>query len=670
VPTSSRPRQVADMTGESSPEQLALVPERKRRVPRKAVAVTEIRGVASVRIDSPVPHLDRAFDYAIPAELDDRVQVGSRVRVRFSGRLVDGYVVARAEHGEHPGPLRPIDRVMGVEPVLTADTLALVDAVAERYAGTFSDVVRAAVPPRHARAESVDVTVSSWRAHSPTPERWSAYAHGASLLTRLAADGAARVAWSSAPATSWARDVRDLALAVLAQDQGGVIVVVPDADDVARVIAEFGDARESTAVLTADMGPERRYREFLRILRGGVRLVVGTRASVFAPVVNLRLIIVWDDGNDVLDEPHAPYWHTTDVAALRSHLSGCHLVVGSVSRTPATQQWCESGWARSIVPNKATLTQRAPRVRALSSSDAARDPAAASARIPHTAWEAARTALQSGPVLVQVARRGYLPALACQGCRELARCSCGGLMRQSGPDSPAMCAWCGTTEWTCAFCNATRMRAVSIGAERTAEEIGRAFPGTPVLSSHAGHVLTDVPHRPALVIATPGAEPDCDPGYAAVLLLDARSMLERPSLDASISALHRWMSAARLAQAGAPVVITCENSLAAVQALVRWDPVWLASREIVERASAGLPPSTRMAALTGDLTSVREVAASLQVQHRLLGPVPDGDDQRGLVVVSREDGARLARELRGITAARSSKSDASLVRVVMDPIGL
>ena len=658
------------MTGESSPEQLALVPERKRRVPRTAVTVTDIRGVASVRIDSSVPHLDRSFDYAIPAELDERVLVGSRVRVRFSGRLVDGYVVARAEHGEHSGPLRPIDRVMGVEPVLTTDTLALVEAVADRYAGTFSDVVRSAVPPRHARAESAKVESTSWRGESPTDERWSAYAHGASLLTRLGSDGAVRVAWSSAPATSWSKDVRELALAVLAQELGGVIIVVPDADDVARVASQFGDARESTAVLTADMGPERRYREFLRILRGGVRLVVGTRASVFAPVAHLRLIIVWDDGNDVLDEPHAPYWHATDVAALRSHLTGCHLVVGSVSRTPATQQWCESGWARSIVPSKATLTQRAPRVRALTATDAARDPAAASARIPHTAWEAARTALQTGPVLVQVARRGYLPALACQGCRELARCACGGLMRQSGPGAPAMCAWCGSTEWVCAFCSATRLRAVSIGAERTAEEIGRAFPGTPVLSSHAGHVLTDVPNRPALVIATPGAEPDCDPGYAAVLLLDGRAMLDRPSLDASITALHRWMSAARLAQEGAPVVITCENSLAAVQALVRWDPVWLASREIAERASAGLPPTTRMAALTGDLASVRDVAAALQVPHRLLGPVPEGDDQRCLVVVSRDDGARLARELRGITAARSSKSDASVVRVVMDPVGI
>ena len=243
-------------------------------------------------------------------------------------------------------------------------------------------------------------------------------------------------------------------------------------------------------------------------------------------------------------------------------------------------------------------------------------------------------------------------------------------MRQGGPDERASCSWCGTSSWTCAFCGAARLRAVGVGAERTAEEIGRAFPGVPVLSSHAGHVLSEIPHRPSLVVATPGAEPDCDPGYAAVLLLDARSMLERPTLDASVSALQRWMAAARLAAPGAPVVITAENSLAAVQALVRWDPVWLASREITERATAGLPPSTRIASLTGDLASVRDVAASLQVPHRLLGPVPEGDEQRGLVVVPRDQGARLAHELRGITSARSSRSGASIVRVVMDPASL
>jgi len=658
------------MTGESSPEQLALVPGRKSRSSKAPKPPVDVCGVASVRIDSPVPHLDHPFDYAIPSSLDEAAQVGSRVRVRFSGRLVDGYIVARADQGEHAGPLRLIDRVVGGESVLTAQTLALIEAVAERYAGTFSDVVRSAVPPRHARAETVAVAPVHCSVSPPSAQRWSAYSRGAEFLARISAAGSTRVAWSLAPATSWAADIRDLVDAVLSQPQGGVIVVVPDAADVARMSKRMVHARETTAVLTADMGPERRYREFLKVLRGGARLVIGTRASVFAPVNDLRLVVVWDDGNDVLDEPHAPYWHTTEVAALRSHLSGCHLVVGSVARTPTTQQWCESGWARSIVPTKATVVSNAPKVRALATEDAARDPAAATARIPHTAWQAARTALQSGPVLVQVARRGYLPALACQGCRELARCSCGGLMRQGGSDERVACSWCGASSWTCAYCGAVRLRAVGVGAERTAEEIGRAFPGVSVLSSHAGHVLSDIPHRPSLVVATPGAEPDCDPGYAAVLLLDARSMLERPTLDASVSALQRWMAAARLAAPGAPVVITAENSLAAVQALVRWDPVWLASREITERATAGLPPSTRIAALTGDLASVREVAACLQLPHRLLGPVPEGDEQRGLVVVPRDQGARLAHELRSITSARSSRSGASIVRVVMDPASL
>jgi primosomal protein N' (replication factor Y) len=125
-----------------------------------------------VRIDSPVPHLDHPFDYAIPALLDEAAQVGSRVRVRFSGRLVDGYIVARADQGEHAGPLRPIDRVVGAEAVLTEQTLALIDAVAERYAGTFSDVVRSAVPPRHARAEAVAVGPTHWSATPPNAQRW------------------------------------------------------------------------------------------------------------------------------------------------------------------------------------------------------------------------------------------------------------------------------------------------------------------------------------------------------------------------------------------------------------------------------------------------------------------------------------------------------------------
>ena len=663
------------MTGETSPEQLALVPEgrSRRRAPARPRSradrpIADDRPVVSVRVDSVVPHLDRPFDYAVPADLTAPVEVGSRVRVRFAGRLVDGLVVARAESGEHAGPLRTLDRVIGMEPVLTPATLALVEAVADRYAGTFTDVLRSAVPPRHARAEAAAVAPCSWQSPGPRPQAWSSYAHGAALLSHLSGTAPTRAAWALAPSSSWAQETADLVLAATQDTTGGAIVVVPDAADVDRMLTALADAREAVAVLTADMGPERRYREFLRVLRGGARIVVGTRASIFAPVHDLRLVVVWDDGNDVLVEPHAPYWHATAVAALRSHLESCHLVVGSPARSATVQQWCESGWARSISASRATLTARAPRVQALSARDEARDEAAATARIPHVAWHAAREALAQGPVLVHVARRGYIAGLACQRCREAARCACGGPLQQAQADVRAACGWCGRSDWSCGACGGTRLRAFGIGAERTAEEIGRAFPGVPVLSSHAGHVLSEVPQRPSLVIATPGAEPDCPGGYAAVLILDARAMLDRPMLDAGSDALHRWMSAARLAAPRAPVVVTADNALAPVQALVRWDASWLAAREVTERTAAGLPPATRMASLTGDLAGVREVCTALQVDHRVLGPVPHDDAQRALVVVAREDGQRLAHELRGITATRSARADASVVRVVLDPI--
>lgn len=637
--------------------------------------------VAQVVVDASVPHLDRIFDYAVPAALDRETRVGVRVRVRFAGRLTDGVVVGRVEVPERPGDLKPIERVIGIEPVLTPDTLALVEAVAERYAGTFSDVVRSAVPPRHARAESVVVEPATWRPDpdSVAVQRWRAYEAGEALLRRLGSPraSATRAAWSAAPCTSWVADVGAMVRAALtADDAGGVIIVVPDARDVAAVVAELDDARRAGALatLTADEGPERRYREFVRILRGGARIVVGTRASVFAPVAALRLIIVWDDGDDALVDPHAPYWDARDVAALRSHQCGCDLVVGSPSRSVVTQQWCETGWARSVVPTRATIAERGPVVRALSTEDAARDEAAAAARIPHRAWEAARIALRSGPVLVQVPRRGYLPVLSCQGCRTVARCSCGGPLRVASSGAVPECTWCGalSSDWRCSGCGGRRLRAVSVGAERTAEEIGRAFPGVPVVASHAGRMVEAVPDEPRLVIATPGAEPACDPGYRAVLILDARVQLQRPALDAVEDAARRWFIAARLAAPRARVVITADNSTPAVQALVRWDAPWLATRELADRAAAGLPPSTRMASLQGPAEAVAEVARSLTVAHRVLGPVPDPDRTdparvRALVVVAREHGAQLSRDLRAVTAARSARAKTAVVHVRLDP---
>jgi primosomal protein N' (replication factor Y) len=307
---------------------------------------------------------------------------------------------------------------------------------------------------------------------------------------------------------------------------------------------------------------------------------------------------------------------------------------------------------------------------------------ARAARLPAVAFEAARAALgRDRPVLVQVPRRGYVPALACGQCRVPARCR-----RCAGPlallaAGQAACRWCGVPEarYHCPACGSGQLRATVIGARRTAEELGRAFPGVPLYTSGgrnsgAETVLADIPPGPVLVVATPGAEPLAR--YGAALLLDAAALLARPALRAAEEALRRWMTAAAMvepATEGGRVIVIAEASLTAVQALIRWDPAGHASAELAARAELGFPPAVRMAALDG----APEALAALEIPAgaEALGPVPvpgepEGERERLLVRVPRSEGSALAVALAAVQAGRSARKLPDSLRVQLDPVEL
>ena len=112
--------------------------------------------VARVAVDVSLPHLDRPFDYLVPEKLSAAAVPGCRVRVRFAG-LTGGYLLQRVDKSEHEGGLAFLERVVSPEPVLTAEMFGLARAVADRYGGTLADVLRLAIPPRHAATESAAV---------------------------------------------------------------------------------------------------------------------------------------------------------------------------------------------------------------------------------------------------------------------------------------------------------------------------------------------------------------------------------------------------------------------------------------------------------------------------------------------------------------------------------
>lgn len=642
-----------------------------------------------------VPHLDREFDYLVPAELSDRARPGVRVRVRFHGRLVDAFVLERRTDTDHVGQLGWLDRVISPEPVLTPEVRRLVEAVAARYAGTRPDVLRLAIPPRHAAAEKAVSTPALLPVvDAVDPSGWARYDRGEQFLDAIQAGRAARAVWQALPGERWCDRLAEAAAQAVSCGQG-VLVVAPDQRDIDMLHRAAVSRVDESAVVTlaAGLGPSARYRRWLSVLRGQGRLVIGTRSAVFAPVERLGLVIVWDDGDDSLAEPRAPYPHARDVAMLRAHQLRCAFLIGGYARTAESQALVASGWAHDIVAVRSVVRSCAPRVVAIDDTGYAdeRDPAARTARVPSMALNAARTALQRGaPVLVQVPRRGYVPSVACARCRTVARCRhCTGplALAERGAEG-ATCRWCGRMDVVlrCRRCGAGEVRAVVIGARRTAEELGRAFPGFPVVTSAGDAVRREIDAGPALVVATPGAEPQSPDGYGAALLLDSWALLGRQDLRAAEDTLRRWMSAAAMVQSGAAggvVAVVAESVIPTVQALIKWDPVGHAEAELAARTEVGLPPAVHIAAIDGAGVAVAALIeqAGLPAEAELLGPVdlpagvrrpagsvPGDQAVRMLIRVRRDEGLALAAVLRQAISVRSARHDDDAVRVQIDPV--
>lgn len=757
---------------------------RPRPVRRRRGAATDLP-VARVCVGVTPIHLDRPFDYEVPEALSLAAQPGCRVRVRFAGRLVDGFVLSREQTSDHVGQLAQLERVSGPA-VVTAEGFALARAVADRYVGTLFDVLRMVVPARHARAERAalaeaavdaaptDAAVQPTRADRvPLPDSgteavieavkasWSYYEGGERLLSALTSPSQSAIPTRAIVTLASADDAMEritqlvcaaidpgavaVAKAAAAQSSdppalaanGTCLVLVPDARVATAVTARlspiFGSA---LARLTADLGPAQRYSTYLRILAGGVNVVVGTRAAVFAPMPHLVLAVMWDDGDDCYQEPCAPGWHAREVLAMRSSTEGAGLVYLGYARSVETSRMVHTGFLHSICPSRAEARARRPEVLATEAAlgDRRGDASGVPVRVPPKAFEVIRSGLRVGPVLIQVARAGYAPATSCANCHRKAVCpTCSGPLAQAGRDAPPQCRWCGrlVADYVCPGCGGTALRAQAVGAERTAEELGRAFPGVPVLLSGSDHGVRDtVPDTPALVVATVGAEPTVAAGYGAAVLLDCDRILARPDIRAEEEAVRRWLNAVALVRsrtgprggerktgerphqsvgghecasshahhvatvrphvprpsaesaggsAGGTVLLVGDPAARGVQAVLRADPVGWSDRELADRREARLPPAWFLVAITGQPTATLSLLTQLAEDHRQVvhGPTAvarheDGaePDHRYLIVAPRAMAAGLAKELRAALISLSASGRYRQPSVRVDPVSL
>ena len=588
------------------------------RVEREVVG--EVRSpVAHVHVLLRQPHLDKVFDYLVPASADSSAVVGARVAVDVGAHRASGFIVGRDSTSEAAGKLRPLRRVVSALPVLTPEVYGLCVDVAARCAGSAADLLSLAVPERHARAEKAHLAAHGGKAaadrlaldsYEPPASPWRAYLGGPAFLRRVAAGQGPRAVCCELPGSDAVAMLADAVSAARASGRG-CLVVVPTRREASRIAEGVAAATgESVALVVADEPHESRYAAFLRILTGIDRIVVGTRSAVWAPVNGLGLVAVLDDASPNLREQHAPYVRAGEALAVRAAREGAAFLSLSGCVSLSSQAMIDRGEAALVRGEPTALRASLPRVSAAEQWE--RDGASWS-RLPESAFALVRHGLDEGPVLVVVPRAGYIPMTACASCREIARCEiCGGGLGLDFGEAGPRCRRCGlpAARWRCPECGGGRIRAIRLGSHRTAEEIGKAFPGTGIVmsGSQASEGIVDsVSGKPRIVVATPGSEPAAQGGYRAALVLDSRFLRgDGPGSEIEfVRRACRIVARVRPAREGGHVMFAGGIDPVFLRMLNTWGQPDFAAGLYAQRRELQLPPSAFWLAVTGESPSVR-----------------------------------------------------------------
>jgi primosomal protein N' (replication factor Y) len=618
----------------------------KLKLKREVIAAAPIEPsgpytVAQIWVDASVFHLDSPFSYLIPGNVADQIFIGSLVSVPFHGRDVMGVVIALSS--DNYSGLKGINKVIGSIPLLTKPLIELIQAAALRYAAHPFDLIRSAIPDRMATIER-GFTYSE--PLSETPQRKSVQQY----LQLPPSDSRAELI---------AKKVSSL------QGLGGVLVVLPDTQEVKNLYLALRNLSIQPAILDSQLSKADYFKNFLEVRLGLKRIVIGTRSAVFAPVANLRSILIYNEGSENLYERRAPGWNARDIALIRRHNEFLDLYFVGYSPSSEVARFIDEEWVE--------LKRVRAKARVLTFQSTHNE------LLPSKALTVIKKALQDGPVLFLSPMKGYAQAIRCAKCRTISRCDCGGAHVKNSQNSPITCSHCAKSipQWQCVWCNHLIPSLLSRGVERHSHEIGLLLPGSTLQVSSSDHRLEGAVSV-GCVIATPGMAPQSVAGYSAVVVLEGDRFLDQPDMRASERVREMYFAHAALAKPNAPIILIQDDSHSISTALSTWNPVMAIHRDLEERKSLSLPPYVRIAQLTmasSDITRLKSALLASRDEGRLpattkiLGPIPSGEKSSLILSVDISEGESLITTVHEFMRRRSaSKKDLPSLRI--DPYSL
>jgi primosomal protein N' (replication factor Y) (superfamily II helicase) len=562
------------------------------------------------RILPDVTGLDKHFDYLIPDDLADEVEVGTMVRVELHGRRIGGWVVAvvdRSDSEVGADHLKSILKVTGHGPSEAMIELAAWASV--RWAARrLRPFLVAASPKRAVRA----VPLAHRRAIDPGPS--------SPATTQLleAGGGVLRL-----PPRS---DVLPTVLSAIRR--GPTLVVVPSTDDATLLAARLRRTGATVAAVPDDWAAA----------AGGVDVVVGSRSAAWMPCAGMAAAVVVDEHDETLQEERSPTWHARDVVAERCRRAGVPAVF--VSPAPTLVAIEEFAGPDGVVhPPHRREQLHWPRIEVVDRTD--EDPWKRSL-VTSQLIEHLRDPLQHVICVSNITGRGRV--LACRSCRTLTRCERCDAAVGLDDDGRLVCRRCELTRPpVCQECGAGNFANLRPGVTRLREELEAAANRHVVAITGADD---DPPRRADIYVGTEAALHRLDRADV-VAFLEFDSEMLAPRFRASEQALALIIRAGRIAPVVLIQTFNPDHEVIRAAAAAKPDIVVHAERE--RRQMLRLPPYGALATVSGEFSI--EVVDQLDRSVVEVGGSGDGeflirardwyDLGRALNAAQRPPGARI-----------------------------
>ncbi len=433
--------------------------------------------IAHVVVGLPV---EGPFDYLVGESLQNRIQVGQRVCISFHGKKKVGYVVSLGKKSFIKS-LKPILSILDEQSVLDTKLLKLTQDFAQYYGCSWGEAIETSLPTRLRRSQPIDFPFIQESIDMGSSPKIS---------------GEATLVLDQGQTKRWPY-LMETIRATLDQGQG-VIFLVPEIFLIDKVISQLKkQITHPVAILDKQLKPKEELQYWMSLKAGQVRWVIGTRSAVFAPIPNLKLIIIYEEENSAYKQEQSPSYHVREVAHLRIQLEGLHIMY--ISSAPSAELW----WLVKKKKVKLVSLEK-ERLSEMQLIDMANyKPRASTISFPLQS-HMQRTLTARGKIVLFLNRRGFSTMTRCNQCGFTIKCPrCEVNLTYSYATKLLVCRLCNYQTQLpkiCPQCHSSYLRFLGSGVERIESEVARIFPQAKV--TRYDRESSAIPREADIIIAT------------------------------------------------------------------------------------------------------------------------------------------------------------------------